>query len=476
MLKKLKRQFVLINMAMVSIVVIAVFSSIGVISYQQSINAVFDAMNQAVNSASKTGQLSSKNEMFQPFGSNLDNSFLFPSLPGDTTDSTDESADDIQSNPLIGGSSDNVIPVAVYRVSSIGAIQIMSRYSSAGLSEDVLEQAASRLGKLSDGKGTLGDLGLFYVKQTRNATTFYAFASTASATNWQGLLLMLILVGIGTLLVFFAISIGLSRWVIKPVEEAWTKQKQFLADASHELKTPLTVILANTDIMLKHPERTIASQDQWLESTQQEALGMQDLVVSMLDLAKLDAEESSGEVGGSAPREDINLSDVAFGTLLQFESIAYEKEVLFEEDVEENLHIVGVPQQISRLCATLLDNACKYAPAKTTVSAQVKKADAAAYRNLPPTTVVQGTLPKGPVAALSITNQGTPVPPEDLPHLFDRFYRGDKARTHEGGNNSYGLGLAIAAGTVASHNGCIMVASNAETGTTFTVLLPLASK
>lgn len=476
MLKKLKRQFVLINMAMVSIVVIAVLSTIGVISYQQSTDIVFDAMNQAVNSASKTGQISNKGEMFQPFDSNLDNNFPFPSLPEDATDSTDDGSDDTQSNPLIGGNSDNVTPVAVYRVTSIGTVQIVSRYSSAGLSDDVLEQAASRLENLPDGRGTLGDLGLFYVKQARNGTTVYAFASTASATSWQELLLMLILIGAGTLLVFFAISIGLSRWVIKPVEEAWTKQKQFLADASHELKTPLTVILANTDIMLKHPERTIASQGQWLESTQQEALDMQDLVVSMLDLAKLDAEKGSGEVGGTEPREDINLSDVAFGTLLQFESIAFEKEVLFEEDVKENLHIVGAPQQISRLCATLLDNACKYAPAGTTVNAQVKKADAAAYRNLPPTTVVQGTLPKGPVAALSVTNQGAPVPPEDLPHVFDRFYRSDKARTHEGGNNSYGLGLAIAAGTVTSHNGCIMVASNAETGTTFTVLLPLVSR
>lgn len=481
MLKKLRKQFVLINMAMVSIVVIAVLSGIGAMSYQRSISIVFDAMEDAVIAAAQSqgqgqgqwqGQGFGRDANKLPFGDGADSIFPFPTLGED--DAPDD--DTIQNAPQIGGGNDNVTPVAVYRATSIGNFQMVSRASSAALSDEVLEKAASELANTSNGEGTLHDLGLFYLKTTRGNTTYYAFASTSSATDWRGLFLMLILTGVGTLLVFFLLSLVLSRWALKPVEESWTKQKQFLADASHELKTPITVILANTDIMLKHPERSVASQEQWLESTQHEARGMQEMVVSMLDLARLDAEADTGEIGGGAAAfEDVNLSDVALGSLLQFESRAFEKQVMFEDNVEDDLHILGNPNQIERLCGTLFDNACKYAPAGSTVNARLKVADAAAYRNLPSTTV-HGEIPKGPVAVLSVSNQGDPIAAEDLPHIFDRFYRTDKARTHDAGNNSYGLGLAIAAGTVTAHKGCIMATSEANAGTTFTVVLPLTRR
>lgn len=468
MLKKLRRKFVLINMAMVSVVVVVMLAVIGGISYQQSIDAVRDAMYGAIDKAERQahGEL--------PFGGA--GGFGLPGpAPEDSSGPKHDPGHGGGRGPELGKGNDYAIPVAVYSVTTYGSVQMVSRASSAALSDDGIELAAALLSNAGPGMGELDGQGLFYVKEWRGGDLYYAFASTSSAADWEGLVGMLILIGIGTLLVFWLLSTVFSRWALKPVEEAWSSQKQFLADASHELKTPLTVILANTDIMLKHPERSIASQQQWLESTQHEARDMQEMVVSMLDLARLDAEEEARGLGNApAQTEDINLSDVALGTMLQFESIAFEKSVSLADDIDDDLHIQGNPQQIERLCSTLLDNACKYAPADSVVTMELKVVEAASLKAVA-TSASQGTLPKGNVVALSVTNEGEPVSPEDLPHLFDRFYRSDKARTHDAGKNSYGLGLAIAAGTVMAHNGCIMATSGRDQGTTFIVALPLAS-
>ena len=477
MLKRLRRKFILMNMAMVSVVVIAVFSAIGIISYQQSLSAVYTAMHDSVSTASQNpfgaadALFGSRRDFEGVLGDGSgqdrqrDDETDFASVEGDSTS---------LSQPLIGGdSATHVVPVAVYRVASLSSIQVISRASTASLSEDVVSQAVSEVYGGADGEGRLDDLGLFYVKETRLGTTYIGFASTSSATDWQNIVLMLVLVGAGTLLVFFAISVFFSRWALRPVEEAWGKQRQFLADASHELKTPLTVILANTDIILKHSDRSVASQEQWLESTQHEALGMQDMVLSMLDLARLDAAADSGSLGNGLSLERVNFSDLALGSLLQFESIAFDKQVNLVDDIDEDLYVMGDPGKLERLCGTLLDNACKYAPSGSIITATLRRQDASAVR-ADVAAVRQGEVPQGDSVVLTVANEGEPVDPEDLPHLFDRFYRSDKARTHESSGNSYGLGLAIAASTVAAHGGCISATSAEGEGTTFTVLLPSA--
>ncbi len=113
--------------------------------------------------------------------------------------------------------------------------------------------------------------GPFYEKRTSDTgIARVAFADVSSANGWQTLALTLAGVGVVALAIFFVISVFFSRWALRPVKRAWEQQRQFVADASHELKTPLTVILANTSILMSHPERTIASQSQWVESTQAE--------------------------------------------------------------------------------------------------------------------------------------------------------------------------------------------------------------
>lgn len=246
----------------------------------------------------------------------------------------------------------------------------------------------------------------------------------------------------------FVIANVLARWVLKPVERAWEQQRQFVADASHELKTPLAVILANAQILRGESSGLPEESRRWVKSTADEAERMKGLVEGLLELART-------EEGAVARRDvDVDLSDTVEGEAMQFDAVAFERGCTIDTKVEEGLHVSGDPEQLERLVKTLLDNACKYAAAQTAVTVVLAR--------------------RGLQAELAVTNQGTPIDPEDLPHLFDRFYRSDKARARSTGG--FGLGLAIARGIVESHGGRISVTSDAERGTCFLVKLPLSQR
>ena len=213
-----------------------------------------------------------------------------------------------------------------------------------------------------------------------------------------------------------------------------------------ELKTPLSVIRANDSLIMADPTATVASQMQWIESTETEATIMQDLVNDMLFLAK--SENTQSEVVKTV----VNFSTVVQGSELQFESVAFERGVLIESSIAEGIQVMGEEKSLNRLVGTLMDNACKYAKDGGKVNVKLKR--------------------MASQCVLSVTNTGEPIPAEDLPRVFDRFYRSDKARTREQGG--FGLGLAIAKSIVEEHRGSIEVASSRDEGTTFTVTLPLA--
>ncbi|MDO4182685.1 MAG: HAMP domain-containing sensor histidine kinase [Coriobacteriia bacterium] len=488
MLKKLRRKFVLLNMAMVSVVVVALLCVIGVFSWQQNMSSLNTALDMSLNQAAKNrtdaGQMLT-DSLFGSFGfSNGDNTMFNngqPSFPlggdqqqgqdgsagnaGDGSGSSDGSDGDAPAVPQLGGTAPSTIPVAVYRVVEGSSVSLVSRVTTASLDDATLEQAINQVLSEGAGEGFLQQQQLYYKTHETAYVTFVAFADEASASSWRGLVLVLVGIGVLTLLVFFVISLFFSRWALRPVEEAWDQQKRFVADASHELKTPITVVLANTSIMLKHPEQTVSSQAQWLESTQHEAEGMQELVNDLLDLARL---ESSEQVAFDSV---VDMSDLVEGRVLLFESVAFEREVFIEDNVAANVQVKGSQTHLERLCTILLDNACKYANPQSTIHVSLERGPAAFMGSLPHATV-QGTAPKGPCALLKVSNTGASVGEEDLPHLFDRFYRSDKARTRTEG--SYGLGLAIAAQTVESHGGAIAAQSLPESETTFFVALPVA--
>lgn len=496
MLKKLRIKFIALNMATVAVVLTVVFTTICVVNHRQSVATVDGALNQAIaqavehqsrqmgkdalgegqpdgeqpapadggsdGSSSSDGQKASAQVAGQVAGfAEADaavgrENAAVEALAG-SADQAPAVADssDVAAPPTIGGrerDGGQVIPMALFSVSVDGAMTALGRYNTASISQDVLEQAGQQLAGADEGFGSLSDLGLFYVKRQAGGVMYLAFADMGSASGWRSLAATLAVVEVAALAVFFVISLFFSRWALRPVARAWTQQRRFVADASHDLKTPLTVILANTSIALEHPERSVASQSQWLESTQHEAEAMQSLVGDLLALAKMDEEEAAAQSGAARPAlEEVDLSDVIEGEVLQFESVAFERGVKLGSQVEPGIELRGNEQRLRRLAGTLIDNACKYVDDGGAVDVALSRA--------------------GKQAKLEVRNTGAPISPEDLPHVFDRFYRADKART--GGAGGHGLGLAIARAIAEEHGGTLTASSTQAEGTAFTATLPL---
>ncbi len=443
MLKKLRIKFIALNMVTVALVLVVVFSAICAISHQQNVNAVYEALGNALSFTE------AKDRTAQP----TPNGQTSPSADENTQARQEESSQQ-GTPPQIGGKpagSGPHVPIAIYSVESDGSYTLSSAEASASIADDVLAEASDMLKDTPDGSGELEALGLFYEKRTSDAGQVHlAFADVSAASGWQTLALTLAGVGVAALAVFFVISVFFSRWALRPVKQAWDQQRQFVADASHELKTPLTVILANTSILMAHPERTVASQSQWVESTQAEGTRMQGLVADLLLLARIDAEET--DIVKPKPTERIDFSKLVEGELLQFESVAFERNIALDGNVDEGAMVVGNAERLRRLATTLLDNACKYADEGGTVSASLAR--------------------RGNFAVLAVYNSGSVISKEDLPHVFDRFYRADKARTS--GTGGYGLGLSIAREVAEEHGGTISASSSPEAGTLFTAKIPLA--
>ena len=213
-----------------------------------------------------------------------------------------------------------------------------------------------------------------------------------------------------------------------------------MADISHDLKTPITVIKANNSILRSSPEATVGSQTQWLDSNDSATDNMLGIINEMLTLSQLE---------GEAPvvkKEPVNLSEAAEGAVLQLESVAYERGITLTDELEEGILIEADPDLVPRVIGGLLENALKYEPAGGLVSVTLHREK----KN----------------AVLSVRNKSSVIAAEDLPHVFDRFYRGDKTR---GDKKGHGLGLSIVKKAAELCGGTITVTSAPETGTEFQV-------
>ena len=423
MIRKLRIKFILTNMALVSLVLIVVF-----------------AVLMASTSQRLAGQSMAAMRMSLEWGEDRD-------PPRFEFSPSSEAMPEKWENRG-GGEFQQVMMIPVFCVSLTedGQVDAVYAQDSVSVSDQVLEEAVSQALESGTREGILNRLGLRYLVETGpDGKTRIAFADRSwERQNLQGLLLTSLLVGIGALLGFFLISLFLSELATRPVEKAWEQQRQFVADASHELKTPLTVILANSGILLSHREDTVGAQVKWIEYIQEEARRMKGLVEDMLFLAKSDAARLP------ATRLPVDMSELTEGCLLPFESVAFEAGVTLESDIRPGLYVNGDEGQLRRLVYILLDNACKYAGSGGAVAV-----------------VLSRTSDR---LKLTVRNTGPAIPPEHLEHLFERFDRSDSARTREAGG--YGLGLAIAKAIVQSHRGQISVASSEAEGTVFTVLLP----
>lgn len=210
------------------------------------------------------------------------------SAPAPTQDIGAGTSDPGFAPPRIGGpgtAEEASLPVAVYYIADRTVMQLTDR-SGATVPEALLVHAIPEVVSAEAPWGYLPDVGLYFAKHEAGPDLMVAFADGSAADGWRSLALVLTAVGLGALGLLFLLNLVFSRWALRPVQQAWAQQQQFIADASHELKTPLTVILANNAILRQRGSDTIASQRQWIESTQMEAERMQSLVTDMLDLAR----------------------------------------------------------------------------------------------------------------------------------------------------------------------------------------------
>lgn len=330
----------------------------------------------------------------------------------------------------------------VFYTPETGEYSILS--GSDSLSEEALPGLLSAVANQGKDFGFLSGSRVIYYKNGSNPCKI-ALTGTGYLTHSM-LKLCAALLGIwaGAMALFWAISRKLSAIAARPMEEAIRREKQFVADASHDLKTPLSVILANNAILMENPDAPAGTLARWLDSTQLAAKRMQQLIGEMLTLAEAERQDAPLTL------EPIDLADIAMKAVLELESVAFEKNVTLGTDLPEKCVIRGNADYLLRIVTSLLENALKYEPA----GGQVILALTQSKRK----------------TVLSVRNPGSRIPEEDLPHVFDRFYRSDKSRTNSQG--SFGLGLAITKEMTQRLGGSVTAASSESEGTTFRVLFP----
>ena len=293
-------------------------------------------------------------------------------------------------------------------------------------------------------EGSLPGYALRYLRQDDGLYTQIAFVDISLETAaLRQMMASYLRIGLLSLLLLAGASFLLSLRVTRPVERAWRQQRQFFSDASHELKTPLTVILSNAEMLETSdlPER----ESRWRDNILSESRQMRKLVEEMLTLSRTEDAQRKPTVA------DVDLSDLSEDCALAFEPVAFEAGKPLSWNVTPGLTVSGDGEKLRRLLSILLDNAAKYgAPGEGIVlSLRAERSQA--------------------VFSVSNGSGGHPIPPEELPRLFERFYRADASRGEQSG---FGLGLPIAQAIAKEHHGALRAESDQQT-TRFTFTLPL---
>ena len=291
--------------------------------------------------------------------------------------------------------------------------------------------------------GILSEYDLRYMKNNNGPVRSIVFADISSEKAMiSGLVKNSVIIGLISYLLLFLISLLLAKWVTKPVEKTWNEQKQFIADASHELKTPLTVIMTNAE-MMNDSSYTEKDRDNFSKNILSTSKRMRGLVESLLELARLDNNRIPLKF------ESIDLSRLINNSLLPFEPLFYENDMELSADIDEGINVEGDKEKLRQVVNILLDNALKYCDPADKVTVKLKKQSANCL--------------------LSVSGLGTPLSKDECQDIFKRFYRVDQSRND---SQSYGLGLSIADSIVSEHNGKIW-AESMKGYNTFFVSLPV---
>lgn len=422
MFKKLRNKFLILSMTVTSLILIVSFAVIYMTTYNNIQN----------DNLEKLDELSS-------------NSFL-PNLPGNLMDSL----------PQFLIPSDYNLSFSLI-VDENGNLQ--ERFSYIDMPEDAYTEAAVKVWR-NPQSNTPVQFNDRIWQYTVSPKSHYTISINNSIMDIDGYLISFLdvteshrtlrvllatfsVVGVCALAAVFAFSLYFANRAIKPIIIAWEAQKQFVADASHELKTPLTIINSNYDALISKKKETIESQIKWLDYIKDGADRMSKLVNELLALASYDATSLI------LKQDECNLSKLVLDAAHSMDAGVFEKNINFIHNVEPDVFLKSDFEKIKQVLMILLDNAVKY----TNNRGLIEVALVRSRRHI----------------RITVKNSGNGIAPEDLPKIFDRFYRADSSRTSDAG--SYGLGLSIAKTIADSLNGEISVTSSLGGDTVFTFSL-----
>ena len=278
----------------------------------------------------------------------------------------------------------------------------------------------------------------YRVTKTGDGTKYVFLDCRREISNFQTVLITTVSVsGLGLAAVFVLVVI-FSRMVFRPVEESIQKQKRFITDASHELKTPLTIIDANTEVMEME-----SGESQWTKSTRKQIQRLTGLVQQLVTLSRLDEEKGLQDIA------EFDLSEAVAESVQPYGALAQTKEKHLTLNIEGGLMYTGDEKSIRQLSGILMDNAVKYSSEKGNIALTLKK--------------------KGKKILLEVYNDADGLPQGKLDVLFERFYRLDSSRNS--GTGGSGIGLSVAKAIVQAHKGKITAENKTGNGLTVTVLL-----
>ena len=415
MIRQLRWKFVLINMSLVLVILLSLCAVLMATTQDSLRRDSLTALDQAVT------------------------------LSGDNTPSfSAHLSPEGENNYPLFGTEKVQLPYFTVQITGQNSLLVLANQFFDTSDQDTLLQVVNDALEYPSDTGPInrGDYQLRFLRVNTILGYRIAFVDlTQEQSTLTSLARNLVFVSLGTLAVFFGISLLLAQWAVRPVEKSWKQQRQFVADASHELKTPLTVILSSLDMLEQYGESEPEKKQRWLDNVRASSVQMKTLVEEMLVLARND---NATQQVTMAP---CSLSDVVEDALMLFEPLAFEQGKTLEEDIDPHIQVTGDAGLLRRVVDIYLDNACKYSPAGSVIRVALKE--------------------EGRRALLSVHSQGQPIPRDQLERIFERFYRADPSRTQEG----YGLGLAIATELAKLHHGRVWAQSD-DTGNTFFFSLP----
>ncbi len=422
MIKRFRNKILIINMVLISAVVLSAFYAIYFDSYKNINNEIENTLVQGSVTAGIMVEASVE-------GSDSSDVYLMFSVIADS-----------QGNILEHNSSLNfetefyekAVKTAMERPNSkafIGLNDRQWRYRVVPITEIRFYENSIR-----NGVNDMGD-------DVKTAIVFLDV--TSYHKTLVNLMTTLLTVGGASLIAVFLISLYFSNRTMKPLVEVWQKQKQFVADASHELKTPISIINANYDLLIANSEETIQSQMKWLDYIRIGTDRMTKLTNSLLMLAKFDDPEKI------LKKTSFDLSKTIQEVVFSMEAAILEKGIESIVSIPENITVNSDPEGLTQVVSILLDNAIKYTDGNGRISITFAQSNNQ--------------------VVFSVRNSGKGISKQDLSKIFDRFYRADQSRTNE--NGGHGLGLSIAKAIIDALGGRIRAESVEGEYTTFTFCL-----